>query len=44
MGANEIHLNRKAINSIELPAQVQAEAGTTVLDAASQAGSASQCP
>ncbi len=27
MGAYEIHLNRKAINSIELPAQVQAEAG-----------------
>jgi len=27
MGACEIHLNRKAINSIELPAQVQAEAG-----------------
>jgi hypothetical protein len=27
MGAFEIHLNRKAINSIELPAQVQAEAG-----------------
>lgn len=27
MGAYEIHLNRKAINSIELPAQVQAETG-----------------
>jgi hypothetical protein len=27
MGAYEIHLNRKAINSIELPAQIQAEAG-----------------
>jgi len=27
MGAYEINLNRKAINSIELPAQVQAEAG-----------------
>ena len=31
MGANEIHLNRKAINSIELPAQVQAEAGKTLV-------------
>ncbi len=27
MAGGEIHLNRKAINSIELPAQVQAEAG-----------------
>ena len=27
MAACEIHLNRKAINSIELPSQVQAEAG-----------------
>jgi hypothetical protein len=27
MAAYEIHLNRKAINSIELPAQVQAETG-----------------
>ena len=31
MSANEIHLNRKAINSIELPAQVQAEAGKTLV-------------
>ena len=31
MGASEIHLNRKAINSIELPAQVQAEAGKTLV-------------
>ncbi len=31
MGACEIHLNRKAINSIELPAQVQAEAGKSLV-------------
>ena len=31
MGACEIHLNRRAINSIELPAQVQAEAGKTLV-------------
>ena len=31
MGAFEIHLNRKAINSIELPAQVQAEAGKSLV-------------
>ena len=31
MSACEIHLNRKAINSIELPAQVQAEAGKTLV-------------
>ena len=31
MGANEIHLNRKAINSIELPVQVQVEAGKSLV-------------
>jgi hypothetical protein len=31
MGASEIHLNRRAINSIELPAQVQAEAGKSLV-------------
>jgi len=31
MDAYEIHLNRKAINSIELPAQVQAEAGKSLV-------------
>ena len=31
MSANEIHLNRKAINSMENPAQVQAEAGKTLV-------------
>lgn len=31
MGACEIHLNRRTINSIELPAQVQAEAGKTLV-------------
>ena len=31
MAACEIHLNRKAINSIELPAQVQAEAGKSLV-------------
>ena len=31
MGACEIHLNRKAINSIELPATVQAEAGKALV-------------
>jgi hypothetical protein len=31
MVACEIHLNRKAINSIELPAQVQAEAGKSLV-------------
>jgi len=31
MAACEIHLNRKAINSIELPAQAQAEAGKSLV-------------
>jgi hypothetical protein len=31
MGEYEIHLNRKAINSIELPAQVQVEAGKSLV-------------
>ena len=31
MAAAEIHLNRKAINSIELPVQVQAEAGKSLV-------------
>ncbi|MDD1664213.1 MAG: hypothetical protein LUQ32_02555 [Methanomicrobiales archaeon] len=31
MAAYEIHLNRRAINSIELPAQVQADAGKTLV-------------
>ena len=31
MAGCEIHLNRKAINSIELPAQAQAEAGTSLV-------------
>jgi hypothetical protein len=31
MAACEIHLNRKAINSIELPAQAQAEAGKNLV-------------
>jgi hypothetical protein len=31
MDACEIHLNRKAINSVELPAQAQAEAGKSLV-------------
>jgi hypothetical protein len=31
MAACEIHLNRRAINSIELPAQAQAEAGKSLI-------------
>ena len=31
MAGCEIHLNRKAINSIELPAQAQVEAGTSLV-------------